>query len=55
MTALMLLAVMVDRNPFSMRLVAFAALAVLLLQPESLRRRLVSDVLCRRGRADRGL
>ena len=36
MTALMLLAVMVDRNPFSMRLVAWAALAVLLLQPESL-------------------
>ncbi|MGH6920642.1 MAG: ComEC/Rec2 family competence protein [Geminicoccaceae bacterium] len=36
MTALMLLAVMVDRNPFSMRLVAFAALALLLLQPESL-------------------
>ncbi|MGI9501211.1 MAG: ComEC/Rec2 family competence protein, partial [Geminicoccaceae bacterium] len=29
MTALMLLAVMVDRNPFSMRLVAFAALVVL--------------------------
>ena len=36
MTALMLLAVMVDRNPFSMRLVAFAALVLLLLQPESL-------------------
>ena len=36
MTALMLLAVMVDRNPFSMRLVAFAAFAVLLTQPESL-------------------
>jgi competence protein ComEC len=36
MTALMLLAVMVDRNPFSMRLVAWAALAVLLFQPESL-------------------
>jgi competence protein ComEC len=36
MTAIMLLAVMVDRNPFSMRLVAFAALALLLLQPESL-------------------
>ena len=36
MTALMLLAVMLDRNPFSMRLVAFAALVVLLLQPESL-------------------
>ena len=36
MTALMLLAVMVDRNPFSMRLVGFAALAVLVTQPESL-------------------
>ncbi len=36
MTALMLLAVMVDRNPFSMRLVAWAALVVLLFQPESL-------------------
>ncbi|MGI9511208.1 MAG: ComEC/Rec2 family competence protein, partial [Geminicoccaceae bacterium] len=36
MTALMLLAVMVDRNPFSMRLVAFAALLVLVTQPESL-------------------
>jgi competence protein ComEC len=36
MTALMLLAVMVDRNPFSMRLVAWAALVVLLSQPESL-------------------
>jgi competence protein ComEC len=36
MTALTLLAVMVDRNPFSMRLVAFAALVLLLLQPESL-------------------
>ena len=36
MTALMLLAVMVDRNPFSMRLVAFAAIVVLLLQPETL-------------------
>ncbi len=36
MTALMLLAVMVDRNPFSMRLVAWAALVVLLCQPESL-------------------
>lgn len=36
MTALMLLAVMVDRNPFSMRLVAWAALVVLLVQPESL-------------------
>jgi len=36
MTSLMLLAVMVDRNPFSMRLVAFAAFAVLATQPESL-------------------
>jgi len=36
MTALALLAVMVDRNPFSMRLVAWAACAVLLLRPESL-------------------
>jgi competence protein ComEC len=36
MTALMLLAVMADRNPFSMRLVAWAALVVLVLQPESL-------------------
>jgi competence protein ComEC len=36
MTALMLLAVMVDRNPFSMRLVVWAAIVVLLLQPESL-------------------
>ncbi|MGH6944998.1 MAG: ComEC/Rec2 family competence protein [Geminicoccaceae bacterium] len=35
-TAIMLLAVMVDRNPFSMRLVAFAAIVVLLLEPESL-------------------
>ncbi|MDX1541617.1 MAG: ComEC/Rec2 family competence protein, partial [Geminicoccaceae bacterium] len=36
MTALALLAVMVDRNPFSMRLVAIAALLVLLLRPEAL-------------------
>ncbi|MGI9419529.1 MAG: ComEC/Rec2 family competence protein [Geminicoccaceae bacterium] len=36
MTALMLIAVMADRNPFSMRLVAFAAFMVLLTQPESL-------------------
>ena len=36
MTALMLVAVMADRNPFSMRLVAWAALVVLVLQPESL-------------------
>ncbi|MCB2053423.1 MAG: ComEC/Rec2 family competence protein [Geminicoccaceae bacterium] len=31
-----LLALMIDRNPFSLRLVAVAALAVLMLQPESL-------------------
>jgi competence protein ComEC len=36
MTGLMLLAVMADRNPFSMRLAAVAALAVLASQPESL-------------------
>jgi competence protein ComEC len=36
MTGVALVAVMVDRNPFSMRLIAFAALLVLLLQPESL-------------------
>jgi competence protein ComEC len=36
MTGIMLVAVMADRNPFSMRLVAFAALVILLLQPESL-------------------
>lgn len=36
MTGMMLLAVTLDRNPFSMRLVAFAAFAVLLTQPESL-------------------
>jgi competence protein ComEC len=36
MTALALVAVMVDRNPFSMRLVAWAAFVVLLLRPESL-------------------
>ena len=36
MTAIGLLAIMVDRNPFSMRLVAWAAMVVLLLQPESL-------------------
>jgi competence protein ComEC len=36
MTALMLIAVMADRNPFSMRLVAWAALVVLLFEPESL-------------------
>ena len=36
MTALALVAIMADRNPFSMRLVAWAAIVVLLLQPESL-------------------
>ncbi len=36
MTALMLIAVMADRNPFSMRLVAWAALVVLVFEPESL-------------------
>jgi competence protein ComEC len=36
MTALMLLAVMVDRNPFSMRLVTFAAVVVLMREPETL-------------------
>jgi competence protein ComEC len=36
MTELMLLAVMLDRNPFSMRLLVWAAMVVLLLQPESL-------------------
>jgi competence protein ComEC len=36
MTALALVAIMADRNPFSMRLVACAAILVLLLQPESL-------------------
>jgi competence protein ComEC len=36
MTALGLVAIMADRNPFSMRLVAWAAIVVLLLQPESL-------------------
>lgn len=36
MTSLMLLAVMMDRNPFSMRLVACSALVVLMSQPESL-------------------
>ncbi len=35
-TALMLLAVMTDRNPFSLRLAALAACAVLATQPESL-------------------
>ena len=36
MTAIALVAIMADRNPFSMRLVAWAAIVVLLLQPESL-------------------
>ena len=36
MTALMLLAVMVDRNPFSMRLVVFAAVVVLMREPDTL-------------------
>lgn len=36
MTALVLIAVMVDRNPFSMRLVAVAAMFVLAWQPDSL-------------------
>lgn len=36
MTAVMLLAVLVDRNPFSVRVVAVAALLVLLTQPESM-------------------
>nr|WP_119678350.1 ComEC/Rec2 family competence protein [Indioceanicola profundi] len=36
MTGIMLLAVMVDRSPFSMRVVAVAATVILLIQPESL-------------------
>lgn len=36
MTAIALFAIMVDRSPFSMRLVAVAALAILLFQPSSL-------------------
>ena len=36
MTAIGLIAIMADRNPFSMRLIAWAAMVVLLLQPESL-------------------
>jgi competence protein ComEC len=36
MTGIGLVAIMVDRNPFSMRLIAWAAMVVLLLQPESL-------------------
>jgi competence protein ComEC len=35
MTAVALLAVMVDRNPFSLRLLAWAAVVVLLLRPEA--------------------
>ncbi|MFM2044342.1 MAG: hypothetical protein RLY86_2918 [Pseudomonadota bacterium] len=36
MTAIMLLAVLLDRNPFSIRVVAAAAVAVMLAQPEAL-------------------
>lgn len=36
MTGVMLLAVLVDRNPFSLRVVAVAALVVMLIQPESI-------------------
>lgn len=36
MTGVMLLAVLVDRNPLSLRVVAIAALVVLLLQPEAM-------------------
>src|SRR5262245_22053872 len=36
MTAIGLVAIMADRNPFSMRLILWAAMVVLLLQPESL-------------------
>jgi competence protein ComEC len=36
MTAVALLAVVVDRNPFSLRLLAWAALVVLVLMPESI-------------------
>lgn len=36
MTGLALAAIMIDRNPFSMRLVGFAAVVVLLFAPESL-------------------
>ena len=45
----------VDRNPFSLRLLAWAALVVLLLRPESRARRLVPALLRRRAGADRGL
>jgi competence protein ComEC len=36
MTGVMLLAVLADRNPFSLRVIAAAAVAVLLVQPDSL-------------------
>lgn len=36
MTGVMLLAVLVDRNPFSLRVVAVAALVVMLIQPEAI-------------------
>lgn len=36
MTGLILLAVMLDRDPFSMRLVALAAFVILLIQPETI-------------------
>lgn len=36
MTGLVLTAIMLDRNPFSLRLVAFAAFLILLFQPESI-------------------
>jgi len=36
MTALVLIAIILDRSPFSLRLIAFAALCVLILQPQSL-------------------
>lgn len=36
MTCIILLAVLVDRNPFSLRVIALAALVVLLIQPDSL-------------------
>jgi competence protein ComEC len=36
MTGLMLLAVLYDRDPFSLRIIAWAALAILALQPEAL-------------------
>lgn len=36
MTGVMLLAILVDRNPFSLRVVAVAALAVMLVQPDAM-------------------